>query len=317
MAKIDTLIKAATRENTRKSYRSAVEHFEDNWGGFLPATAESVARYLADHAETLSSATLRNRLSGIAQWHIDQGFPDPTKNPLVKKVMRGINQLYPYTPKQAQPIQVHQLQKVIDAIDEQLLLATTQNNPKPLLQLTRDKALLLIAFWRGFRSDELSSIKIEHVTVYPNEGMDLFIPSSKTDRFNTGRHLKLPALTNLCPVDAFLDWLSVSQLKSGAVFRKIDRWGNVSDQPIKSASVSKIIRRVFEQTGQQNANEFSSHSFRRGFATWANQNNWDLKALMEYVGWKDMKSALKYIDNNDQYAKLKIQEGITQITNGS
>ncbi|MCY4044985.1 MAG: hypothetical protein OXE99_07885 [Cellvibrionales bacterium] len=79
MAKIDTLIQAATRDNTRKSYRAAIEHFEVSWGGFLPATSNSVAQYLADHAETLSSATLRNRLSGIAQWHIDQGFPDPTK----------------------------------------------------------------------------------------------------------------------------------------------------------------------------------------------------------------------------------------------
>ncbi|MFD1690927.1 hypothetical protein ACFSHR_03265 [Azotobacter chroococcum] len=35
---------------------------------------------------------------------------------------------------------------------------------------------------------------------------------------------------------------------------------------------------------------------RRGFATWAAANGWDLKSLMGYVGWKDMKSAMRYID---------------------
>lgn len=56
---IDRYVRAATRDNTRRSYRSAVEHFEVTWGGFLPATADSVARYLADHAERLSAATLK------------------------------------------------------------------------------------------------------------------------------------------------------------------------------------------------------------------------------------------------------------------
>lgn len=81
MNSVDTYINAATRDNTRRSYRSAIEHFESEWGGFLPATADSVARYLADYANTLSISTLRQRLAAIAQWHIEQGFPDPTKAP--------------------------------------------------------------------------------------------------------------------------------------------------------------------------------------------------------------------------------------------
>ncbi len=48
MATVDQYINAATHDNTRKSYQSAIEHFEVQWGGFLPATADSIARYLAD-----------------------------------------------------------------------------------------------------------------------------------------------------------------------------------------------------------------------------------------------------------------------------
>ncbi|MBP0640065.1 hypothetical protein J8I34_32900 [Cupriavidus sp. AcVe19-6a] len=90
MSKLDQYLRAATRDNTRQSYQSAVRHFEVSWGGFLPATADSIARYLADHAETLSVNTLRQRLAALAQWHLEQGFPDPTKAPVVRKVFRGI-----------------------------------------------------------------------------------------------------------------------------------------------------------------------------------------------------------------------------------
>lgn len=53
------------------------------WGGYLPATADSIARYLAEHADTLAVNTLRQRLAALAQWHVNQGFPDPTKSPQV------------------------------------------------------------------------------------------------------------------------------------------------------------------------------------------------------------------------------------------
>jgi len=81
VTKLDQYVHAATRDNTRRSYQSAIRHFETEWGGFLPATADGVARYLVDHVGLLSINTLRQRLAALAQWHLDQGFPDPTKAP--------------------------------------------------------------------------------------------------------------------------------------------------------------------------------------------------------------------------------------------
>ena len=106
MTTLDQYIHAATRDNTRESYRSAIRHFEIEWGGFLPATADSVARYLVAHAETLALNTLRHRLAALAQWHIDQGFPDPTKAPVVRQVLRGIQALHPAVEKRAKPLQL-------------------------------------------------------------------------------------------------------------------------------------------------------------------------------------------------------------------
>ena len=57
MNRVDRYLDAAERANTRKSYESALRHFEDAWKGFLPATAESVARYLSDYAVSLAINT--------------------------------------------------------------------------------------------------------------------------------------------------------------------------------------------------------------------------------------------------------------------
>ena len=43
MSELDRYLNAATRDNTRRSYRAAIEHFEVTWGGFLPATSDTTA----------------------------------------------------------------------------------------------------------------------------------------------------------------------------------------------------------------------------------------------------------------------------------
>jgi hypothetical protein len=42
---------------------------------------------------------------------ITQGFPDPTKAPIVRKVFRGIQALHPAQEKRAKPMQMEQLAK--------------------------------------------------------------------------------------------------------------------------------------------------------------------------------------------------------------
>jgi integrase len=59
--------------------------------------------------------------------------------------------------------------------------------------------------------------------------------------------------------------------------------------------VIALLRQVLERAGIA-AEHYTSHSLRRGFASWAHQSGWDLKSLMSYVGWKDMKSAMRYVE---------------------
>ncbi|MFT3931055.1 MAG: site-specific integrase [Spongiibacteraceae bacterium] len=307
---VDDYISAATASNTRRSYQSAIQHFEMEWRGFLPATADSIARYLAAYAPTLALNTLKQRLAALAQWHIEQGFPDPTKAPLVKKTLKGIQALHPEPIKRAKPFQLNQLDHLVAWLDQRIALASSAEQRPTRLKAARDKALVLIGFWRGFRSDELGSLRVEHITAIPDEGMTLFVPSTKTERSGYGATFKTPALSRLCPVTAYAQWIALSELSEGPVFRRIDRWGNIGDEGLHPNSFIPLLRELFRIAGIDDPTSYSSHSLRRGFATWANANGWDIKTLMEYVGWKDVQSAMRYIDVGDAFVRQRIEQAI-------
>ncbi len=307
MKNIDRYVQAATRDNTRRSYLSAIHHFEVEWGGFLPATADSVARYLADHAETLAINTLRQRLAALGQWHIDQGFPDPTKAPIVRKVFRGIQRLHPAQEKRAKPLQLDQLERVTTWLDAAIAAAGAAHDPIAQLRHARDKALVLLGFWRGFRGDELARLEVQYVEAIPGEGITCYLPQTKGDRQFKGSTFKAPALSRLCPVAAYQTWIDLSGLESGAVFRSITRWGRLNEDGLNPASIIPLLRSLFDQAGILDADQYSAHSLRRGFANWATSNGWDLKTLMEYVGWKNIQSAMRYVDGVDPFNRSRIE----------
>lgn len=304
MNKIDRYIQAATRDNMQRSYQSAIKHYEVTWGGFLPATSESIVRYLADFADTLTVNTLKARLAALAQWHNDQGFPDPTKAPVVKKVLKGIKELHLLKEKKAKPLQLQTLSQVVSSLDDQISIAVRINDQVSIYRCLRNRALVLIGFWRGFRSDELSRLNVDQIQAEAGKGMSIYLNRSKTDRDSSGKTFKAPALGQLCPVTAYLEWITSAKLESGPAFPKIDRWGNFSDKSITPGSIITLLRKLLEDANVENPDSYSSHSLRRGYANWASDSGWELKELMEYVGWKDIKSAMRYLDNTNSTDRL-------------
>jgi integrase len=303
MTDVDRYLEAATRANTQRSYASATRHFEVEFGGLLPATGDGVARYLSQYADRLSVNTLKNRLAALAQWHTEHGFADPTRTPLVRKVLKGIQALHPRVEKRAEPLQIRQLGQVVAALERSLKAARKRGDSAEVLRLLRDRALVLLGFWRGFRSDELIRARVEHIKMVAGQGMTIFLPQSKNDRQNLGKTYRIPALSRWCPVKAITEWMTAASLKEGPLFPGIDRWGHVSADSLHPNSIIPLLRRVFGHVGLEAPDQYTGHSLRRGFAGWANANGWDVKALMEYIGWKDVHSAMRYIDGADAFAQ--------------
>lgn len=313
MSQVDTYLKAANRDTTLRSYASALRHFEVEWKGLLPATQEAVARYLADYAASLSMNTLQHRLAALSRWHTTHGFPDPTKSSMVRQVLRGIRTLHPAQEKRAKPLQLDVLQQIDSWLQVAAQTAHAQGDRATELRHTRDRALVLLGFWRGFRSDELVRLHIEHIEVAHGEGLTCFVPRSKGDRNAEGRTFRCPALSRMCPVSAYESWLASSGLTDGPVFRAINRWGKVAPVGLAAASIIPLLRRLFTTAGVVDVGEYSSHSLRRGFADWANANGWDIKELMEYVGWRDIKSAIRYLEVSPEGLRQRFERGLPRV----
>lgn len=221
-------------------------------------------------------------------------------------MLKGIAELHPAPEKRARPLQLVQLTAIVSHLDQQIARQHTHRLP---LQPLRNKALMLIGFWRAFRSDELARLNAEHIQVEPGSGMEIYLSRTKSDRSGQGRYFKAPALRQLCPVEAYLEWTNAAQIKQGPVFRAINRWGQLANEALHPNSIITIVRSCCQAAGIEGSDAFSSHSLRRGFASWANDQRWDTKSLMEYVGWRDVHSAMRYIDAPDPFAHLRIGHG--------
>ena len=312
MNQVDFYLDAAERRNTRRSYASAIQHFEIEWGGLLPATIDSIARYLASYAESLSLNTLKHRLAALSRWHQDHGFPDPTKAPKIRQLLKGIRTLHPAQEKRAKPLELDILNSVTNWLTVAVEAAKGRGNSVSALRHTRDRALILLGFWRGFRSDELANLRVEFIEIKHGEGLTCFLPRSKGDRKLEGRSYSCPALSRLCPVEAIEDWLALSKLVDGPLFRKIDRWGHLYEAELTPSSIIPMLRKLLSQAGVADVESFSSHSLRRGFAQWAGMSGWDIRELMNYVGWRDVKAAMRYLDGVTTNHKERFEQGLNR-----
>ncbi|WP_254615005.1 hypothetical protein [Burkholderia pyrrocinia] len=164
----------------------------------------------------------------------------------MRNVLKEIAALHPATEKRARPMQLAQLEKLTAWLDGQIDQIADERSH---LANVRNRALVLLGFWRGFRSDELRRLRIEHVTVEAGRGMTLFLPRTKGDRAQLGTTFKAPALSRLCPVAAYEAWIATSGLTEGFVFRSVDRWGNVSDEGLHAGSFVPLCARCFARLG--------------------------------------------------------------------
>jgi hypothetical protein len=78
-------------------------------------------------------------------------------------------------------------------------------------------------------------------------------------------------------------------------------------------SLIPLLRNMLTLAGVPEVKEYSSHSLRRGFAGWARASGWDIKELMEYVGWQDIKSAMRYLETANSGLQARFEKGLSEL----
>jgi integrase len=275
---VAAFIRDSLAENTRKAYLSDLGEF-DQWGGSIPASAEMVAAYLADRADTLAVATLIRHLASISKAHQARGLSNPVRSELVRATMRGIKRTRGCAQREAKPLLRDDLLLVLDAVGD-----STKD--------IRDRALLLIGFAGALRCSELVALDvadIEHV----RRGLVLHNGRSKTDQNGQGHKIAVPyGRTRNRPVLALDAWLAASGIAEGPIFRPVDRHSHVHNVRLSGEAVSLVVRERASAAGLD-ARGYSGHSLRAGFATSAAQSGvpaWRIKAQTRHASDAMLKS---------------------------
>jgi len=271
-ADVARYVNASCSSATRRAYTADVAHFV-NAGFTIPCREDQIAAYLAMHAQSLAVSTLRRRLVAIHHAHNAVNSPSPVNATIVKTIMRGIRRTRGASQRRVKAMDKRVLLKVLRAMDR-------NQHPNKLKRL-RDRAVLLVGFAGGFRRDELVKLNVDDIG-RTRTGIEFHVRRSKTDQEAVGRKVFVPKSQGAhCPVKALWRWLRYAHITEGAIFRSVNRHGQISTDALTAQSVAAIVKSSVAEAGLD-PRQFAAHSLRAGFvtaATVANVPIWQIKRV--------------------------------------
>ena len=300
-------LKSSKANNTIRAYNSDFKDFElfciQNSLKSLPTKPEIISLYLT-HLSTKNSkiSTIQRRLVSIKMIHKFKGHYLDTKNPSIIENIMGIKRRKGSIQIGKKPLKINNLKKIINVIDE-------QKNEE--IKKLRDRSIILVGFSGGFRRNEIVSLDYDDLEFVP-EGLKINLKRSKTDQFGQGLLKGLPYFesSNYCPVVSLQKWIKVSNINSGALFRRFNKGSNLTENRLTDQSIALIIKDYLELAGIDSKN-YSGHSLRSGFATSAAEAGVEERNIMAMTGHKSTEMVRRYIKEanlfkNNALNKIKI-----------
>lgn len=310
-------LRASLAPNTWKAYAADWRHWSA-WASehglpAMPAEPLNLARYLVDQAPVSRVGTLTRRCSAIAKAHLLGGHGDPTDDPAVREVLRGLRREHGTARRGAPPLWTSDVERIIDvtyAVPDRGWGAGRGTGE------VRDRALLLLAFTSALRRSELAALDLGDLESDP-AGLIVHVARSKTDPDGGGAYVGIPYASRprLCAVLAVRAWtdrlvalLQVDRRElAGPLFRPVDRRGKLgslgasrhgNDARLSHEGIrDAIIRRATAAGLSPGHGErfFTAHSTRSGFATQAAANGASERAIMDQGRWRSLQVARSYI----------------------
>ena len=284
-------LKASKAANTIRAYRSDFHDFglfcAKNGFKSMPSEVKTISLYLSYlAANNVKISTIKRRIVSIGVLHKLKGHYLDTKHPAIIENLLGIKRRKGVKQKGKKPLLINDLKQIINVIDE-------QKNSE--IKIIRDRSIILLGFGGAFRRNELVSLDFDDLE-FVNEGLKINIKKSKTDQFGEGSIKALPYFENqkYCPVKSIQEWLKISEIKSGSLFRKFYKGMVLSNNRLSDQSVALLIKYYLNKVGIDNSN-YSGHSLRSGFATSAAEAGVEERSIMNMTGHKSTEMVRRYI----------------------
>ena len=294
--------------NTVRAYKSDFKDFAlfcvQNGFKSLPSEPKIVSLYLT-HLSTkeVKMSTLKRKLVSIGVIHKLKGHYLDTKHPIIIENVMGIKRRKGSIQKGKKPLLINTLKSIINVIDEY--------NKNEDLKRLRDRSIILIGFSGGFRRNEIVSIDYYDLE-FVNEGLKINLKKSKTDQFGEGMIKAIPYFDNTqyCPVISLKNWIKISNILSGPLFRRFSKGSKLSVNRLTDQTVALLIKKYLKLANIDSKN-YSGHSLRSGFATSAAEAGAEERSIMAMTGHKSSEMVRRYIKEanlfkNNALNKVKI-----------
>jgi len=293
--------------NTVRAYKSDFNNFglfcAQNGFKSLPSEPKIVSLYITHlSSKGIKMSTLKRRLVSIGVIHKLKGHYLDTKHPVIIENIMGIKRRKGSIQKGKKPLLINNLKKIINAIDE--------NNTENIKKF-RDRSIILMGFSGGFRRNEIVSLDYDDLD-FVTEGLKISIKRSKTDQFGEGSVKGLPYFDNTkyCPVLSLKNWIEISKIRSGPLFRRFSKGTKLSEKRLTDQTVALLIKKYLKIAGIDSKN-YSGHSLRSGFATSAAEAGVEERNIMSMTGHKSPEMVRRYIKEanifkNNALNKIKI-----------
>jgi len=300
-------LQSSKANNTVRAYKSDFNDFglfcAQNGFKSLPSEPKVVSLYLTYlSTKDVKMSTLKRRLVSIGVIHRLKGHYLDTKHPSIIENIMGIKRRKGSIQKGKKPLLINNLKRLIDVID--------QENSKDIKKL-RDRSIILIGFSGGFRRNEIVSLDYNDLD-FVEEGLKIQIRRSKTDQFGEGSVKALPYFdsSKYCPVISLKNWIEISKIESGPLFRRFVKGSKLSENRLTDQTVALLIKEYLNLAGIDSKN-YSGHSLRSGFATSAAESGAEERSIMTMTGHKSTEMVRRYIKEanlfkNNALNKIKI-----------
>jgi site-specific recombinase XerC len=167
----------------------------------------------------------------------------------------------------------------------------------PPRRAARDAAMFAFLEETWERNEEMVNFDFENIVKLPRMWI-INIPRSKGDPQGRGQRVRLRHRPDdaHCSICLLQDWLRLSGITSGPVFRRIYRGDHVanSDTPMKPGSVGDIVKEYCRILGFGEG--YSFYSFRRGGATGHYQRTGDMESVQDRLRHKRRRTSVGYVD---------------------
>jgi len=300
-------LKNSKASNTVRAYKSDFKDFglfcSQNGFKSLPSDPKIVSLYLTHLSiKEAKMSTLKRRLVSIGVIHRLKGHYLDTKHPSIIENIMGIKRRKGSIQKAKKPILISDLKSIINVIDEL---------DREEIKKIRDRTIILIGFSGGFRRNEIVSLDYDDLD-FVDEGLKISIRRSKTDQFGEGSIKALPYFDShrYCPVVSLKNWLNITKINSGPLFRRFLKGLKLSENRLTDQTVALLIKEYLQLAGIDSKN-YSGHSLRSGFATSAAESGAEERSIMAMTGHKSTEMVRRYIKEanlfkNNALNKIKI-----------